>query len=475
MEPGYVKPEPNPIHGISPNIPFAEKVEAALKELRLKRSASTPTAESLPRTSVTPAAGTTTSTVTSAVDAADSSNLLAEETESTSALEEATRRVDRPIALQQPEEKPGTKRKRPAVDPLKCTCAVSEKCERAARDGVVDCRIGAGAPIPKRKQGRVGPKRIRENEPFRYISPKERGRLHRSAEDVLSLLTLFKRASTAPESERPAIFKRMRGRVQQLQFYDVSAALPSVLQKFMDYNTGLPAIVNSPDHAVPWDIKLDCEAILLRWERGDFDPNLLRGILTGDRVRTARRLDPAYKFKRDSIVIGDNELRNGQWFPLQITAIRDGAHGEMEAGISGRDKVGAVSIILSSAGNGYPDIDQGDTIAYCGTRGKDGQISAGTNLLIESHTNRTPIRVLRSSKLPKINRYRPVAGFRYDGLYEICGMEVLDSQTMLHRFKLRRIPGQTPIRYQGEERRPTEREVEEWRIIQNLNASSKLN
>ncbi|KAL2364133.1 hypothetical protein RJZ56_002952 [Blastomyces dermatitidis] len=476
MEPGNVKPEPNQTQGIIsiPNRPFAEKVAAALKELRQKQSASTPPAAILTPTSVTPASGTTATPATGAMDAADSSDLQIEETESASALEETTTRVDRPITLQQPEERLAAKRKRPALDPLKCTCAVSEKCLRAARDGVVDCRIGSGAPIPKRKQTRVGPRPGRENEPFRYISPKERGRLQRSADDVLSLLTLFKRASTAPEGERPAIFNGMRGRIQQLQFYDVSAALPSLLQKFMDYNTGLPAIVNSPDDAVPWDIKLDCEAILFRWQRGDFDPNLLRGIMTAERNRSARKLDPTYKFKRDSIVVGDNHLRNGQWFPLQITTIRDGAHGEMEAGISGRNKVGAVSIILSSAGKGYPDVDQGDTIAYCGTHGKDGQISAGTNLLIESHANRTPIRVLRSSKLPKINPYRPVAGFRYDGLYEIHGVDVLDSQTMLHRFKLRRIAGQTPIRYQGEERRPTVREVEEWRILQNLDASSKL-
>ncbi|OJD22037.1 hypothetical protein ACJ73_06619 [Blastomyces percursus] len=474
-ESGNVNPEPHQTQGISPlSLPFVEKVEAALKELREKQSVSTPPAATLTETSATSAAWTTTTTVTGATDAADSSNLQVEEAESASALEQTTRRVGRPITLEQPEERLATKRKRPAVDPLECTCAVSEKCLRAARDGVVDCRIGPGAPIPKRKQTRVGPRPGRNNKPFRYISPKERSHLQRSADDVLSLLTLFKRASTAPESDRPAIFKGMRGRIQQLQFYDVSAALPSLLQKFMDYNTGLPAIVNSPDDTVPWDIKLDCEAILIRWERGDFDSNLLRGIMTGERNRTVRRLDPTYQFKRGSIVVGDNDLRNGQWFPLQITAIRDGAHGEMEAGISGRDKVGAVSIILSSAGKGYPDIDQGDTIAYCGTRGKDGQISAGTNLLIESHANRTPIRVLRSSKLPKINPYRPTIGFRYDGLYEIHDVDVLDSQTMLHRFKLRRIAGQTPIRYQGEERRPTEREVEEWRILQNLDASSKL-
>ncbi|OAX81916.1 hypothetical protein ACJ72_03735 [Emergomyces africanus] len=467
-----VKPESSEGQGISPPTPsFSAKFKARFNELKQKQSSSTPSA--VKSAMVTSATGKI--PVPGRTVAYSGSSLFVNEAVSASAFEETAKRADRPMSIQQPTTGPSLKRKRLAGDPIQCTCAVSEECQRAARDGLSDCRIRPGVPIPKPKQQHTAPRPARQNAPFRYISTKEKTRLQRSADDILPVLTFFKRASTAPESERTAIFKRMRERVHQLQFYDISAALPTLLQKFMDYNTGLPAIVNSSTGSIPWDIRLDCEAILTRWERGDFDPSLLRGIRVGEAARTSRRLDPTYKFRKGSIVVGNNELHNGQWFPLQITAIRDGAHGEIEAGISGRDKIGAVSIILSSAGKGYPDIDQGDTISYCGTRGKDGQISAGTNLLIESHANRNPIRVLRSSKLPKINPYRPSAGFRYDGLYEIHGMEVLDTQTMLHRFKLRRIPGQTPIRYQGEERRPTEKEVDEWKATQNLTASSRLN
>ncbi|OJD17701.1 hypothetical protein AJ78_02226 [Emergomyces pasteurianus Ep9510] len=474
MEPSSVRPESSERLGTSLSTPFSAKFEARFNEL--KREQSSTTASGVKEEEVRSATGTIPVIArTVAGTTGNASNLLLDETVSAAALEETGRRADRPMTIQQTTPSPAPKRKRLAVDPIQCTCAVSEECQRAARDGLSDCRIVPGVPIPKPKQSHKRPRPARENAPFRYLSTKEKARLQRSADDVLPVLTLFKKASTAPESEHTTIFKKMRERVQQLQFYYISEALPSLLQKFMDQSTGLPAIVNSPDDAVPWDIRLDCEAILIRWERGDFDPSLLRGIKVGAAAGTSRRLDKTYRFRKDSIVVGDNELRNGQWFPLQITAIRDGAHGEIEAGISGRDKIGAVSIILSSAGKGYPDIDQGDTISYCGTRGKDGQISAGTNLLIESHANRNPIRVLRSSKLPKINPYRPSAGFRYDGLYEIHGMEVLDTQTMLHRFKLRRIPGQTPIRYQGVEKRPTEKEIEEWKKIQNLTASSKLN
>ena len=40
--------------------------------------------------------------------------------------------------------------------------------------------------------------------------------------------------------------------------------------------------------------------------------------------------------------------------------MRDGAHGEIEAGIHGQPGKGAYSIVLS--GSGYSDIDEGNTL-----------------------------------------------------------------------------------------------------------------
>ncbi|KKZ65914.1 hypothetical protein EMCG_08324 [[Emmonsia] crescens] len=164
MEPSYIKPKSNARQGISPSTPssFSEKFEARLKELRQKQSNNTLFPVNT-ETSVTPAAKTTPVTGTTA--AGRSSNLLVEETMSVSALEQTAKRADRPIAIQQLAARPTSKRKRPTVDPIQCTCAVSEECQRAARDGLSDCRIGPGVPIPKRKQKPTGPRPARENAP----------------------------------------------------------------------------------------------------------------------------------------------------------------------------------------------------------------------------------------------------------------------------------------------------------------------
>ena len=145
--------------------------------------------------------------------------------------------------------------------------------------------------------------------------------------------------------------------------------------------------------------------------------------------------------------------------PFQICALRDGAHGEIEAGIHGQTGKGAFSIVLSSGG--YADVDEGDTIQYCGTAGTDGQPSLGTTLLNESVKSGTSVRVLRSWQLPVSNKYRPVKGLRYDGLYDLVGApKILDKNTAMHLFTLHRRAGQDPIRYRGTEARPTEEQLE---------------
>ena len=165
--------------------------------------------------------------------------------------------------------------------------------------------------------------------------------------------------------------------------------------------------------------------------------------------------------------------------------MRDGAHGEIEAGIHGQPAKGAYSVVLS--GGGYSDIDEGDTLKvclchsrlpvkvcidttsqYCGTSGSEGKMTAGTRLLLEAKDFSQPIRVLRSSNLPAKNIYRPAKGYRYDGLYEIVESELLDADTAMHRFLLKRCRGQNPIRYQGQEKRPTDEEQAEYEKIQNL-------
>ena len=140
----------------------------------------------------------------------------------------------------------------------------------------------------------------------------------------------------------------------------------------------------------------------------------------------------------------------------------------MEAGIHGQAGKGAYSIVMS--GGGYSDVDNGDDITYCGTAGTNGTPSAGTILLKESQDLYSPVRVLRSFALPTSNRYRPIKGLRYDGLYNVVSFIVLDEETAMHAFRMTRREGQDPIRYQGAERRPTDEQLLEYANIRQLSS-----
>lgn len=140
--------------------------------------------------------------------------------------------------------------------------------------------------------------------------------------------------------------------------------------------------------------------------------------------------------------------------------------GEIEGGIHGQLGKGAYSVVLSSGG--YADDDLGATIKYCGTSGTDTKPSPGTIHLKDSCKYKHSVRVLRSSALPATNRYRPAKGIRFDGLYDVVEYEILDADTNMHRFTLRRCDGQDPIRYQGVEKRPTDEELAEYSKIRAL-------
>ena len=230
---------------------------------------------------------------------------------------------------------------------------------------------------------------------------------------------------------------------------------------------------------LPWDIKLDAEVLLHRWENGDVSPHLDRGIITrqtSSRVQNgftgvSRVIDPKFKYRASASFEGEGHLRNGQWWPWRVTAVRDGAHGEYEAGISGYNGV-AVSIVLTKGdGKSYRNVDRGDGIEYCGTAGKDKNPSAATKLMFKAQEKGTQIRVIRSNSSEetesenRVNPYMPLVGLRYDGLYTITAHERLSKPEApsMFRFTLQRCPNQTPIRYQGVERRPTNQEIKEFR------------
>ena len=226
-------------------------------------------------------------------------------------------------------------------------------------------------------------------------------------------------------------------------------------------NTFLSLEMNSPT-----DIVNISKWLRERWWKGDTDPNLMRGIKRIMTNKADKSVHASYTFDADQkqhrvscTHKGEGPLHNGQWWPLQICANRDGAHGEMEAGIAGTKNMGALSIVVSSGG--YEDIDEGDTLQYCGTTASELNprvSSASTELMRTSLAEGSPVRVLRSAKATK-SKYRPKRGLRYDGCYQITKEEIIEPATLLYRFTLERIAGQQPICWDGPTKRPHEQEL----------------
>lgn len=271
-------------------------------------------------------------------------------------------------------------------------------------------------------------------------------------------------------------FGKLRQRIHQAEFYDFLSGNLIKKSKLLE-SEGLPMIFESegnPDY--PWDIRADSLDLYRRWIVGRIDPHLLVGIETkqkssgGGKSFKSRNLQQGWPFRVSCNYVGEGDLCNGRWWPLQICALRDGAHGEIEAGIHGQTGKGAFSVVLSSGG--YADVDDGETVKYCGTVGSLGQMSEGTKHMVKGYELGNPVRVLRSSSLHASNQYRPEKGLRYDGLYEITNFEVLDVEKAIHRFWLIRKAGQDPIRYGGVEKRPTSQELAEYAKIRSLASSS---
>ena len=155
---------------------------------------------------------------------------------------------------------------------------------------------------------------------------------------------------------------------------------------------GLPALIRD---SFPHDIRTDAQALENRWSKGDFDSDLLRGLkfiytFKDNKRSTWMGLDKDYPFAMSPAYFGDHpasesksSIANGQWWPYQRCAVRDGVHGEVERGIFGTEGVGAYSIVMS---HGYAaDVDNGETIAYCGTMGKGpGKPTANTQKMVQS-------------------------------------------------------------------------------------------
>jgi hypothetical protein len=236
------------------------------------------------------------------------------------------------------------------------------------------------------------------------------------------------------------------------------------LARILTTENGLPRIFKEEAN-FPSDLKADAYKLYNTWYREDFSQDFLRGIVTvKGKDRNGDRLEPAYRSRHpnNAKYHGEGELVLGQWWPTQLCAVRDSAHGSSQGGIYGDKEDGTYSIVLSGGG-GYHDKDDGNIIEYSGTDGKNFMPTDATLAMIKSAEKGNEIRVIRSSQLVKKNQYRPEVGLRYDGLYTIKSFQLVDKEKQIHRFVLERLPGQGPIRSgQNASARPTIYEIREY-------------
>ncbi|PSN66598.1 hypothetical protein BS50DRAFT_493349 [Corynespora cassiicola Philippines] len=238
-----------------------------------------------------------------------------------------------------------------------------------------------------------------------------------------------------------------------------------VKTNMMMSTVGLARILNSKTVPYPWDVKADAWQLFSRWYDGNFEIDLLRGLVTStDKKRNRDSIDPEYrsKFPASANCYGEGKLVLGQWWPTQLCTVRDGAHGCPQGGIYGERGRGCYSIVLSGMGeSAYQDEDNGDDIWYSGTDGKDYQMTDATQRLMDTcKTIRNPVRVIRSHQLHKNNPYRPRRGLRYDGLYDVTEFELIDPVKAVYKFHLVRSSKQHPARWgETQASRPTRFEL----------------
>ncbi|KAI5306025.1 hypothetical protein KEM56_002496 [Ascosphaera pollenicola] len=262
-----------------------------------------------------------------------------------------------------------------------------------------------------------------------------------SDEQLLEIFTVYeqwKNRETSRSINVNDVLRRFHSVIERLRSCDLRRR-QDLLNRFLDREKGLHSIADADD--IVWWVKLDLLELLMRWRRGDLDPFLLRGIEIRKSQSTgsvSRGEDRSYRFKRAANVQGHNGLQVGQWWPLRIAMLRDGAHGSSEAGIAGNESLGAISCILGggaigTTGRDYPDVDNGETVLYCSTTNQSRTMTTNTKLMLTAYRNSNPIRLFRGSRLN--SRYAPEEGIRYDGLYKIQNFEELNRETKLYHYQ----------------------------------------
>jgi putative restriction endonuclease len=114
----------------------------------------------------------------------------------------------------------------------------------------------------------------------------------------------------------------------------------------------------------------------------------------------------------------------GSCFASRIELSKAGVHRPLVAGISGRGREGADSVVLAG---GYENTeDFGSEILYTGHGGRDLEtgrqvghqtLTRGNLALASNKLTGLPVRVIRGAR--HRSPYSPIFGYRYDGLYRV--------------------------------------------------------
>ena len=164
-------------------------------------------------------------------------------------------------------------------------------------------------------------------------------------QDLKYLHTLMNNArkDAADSKDLTQPLGKIRQRLQQMEFYTSLSPILVKKSNLLD-DGGLRVLFeNSIENVnIPHDIRADADILFRKWMSGQIDPHLFRGIETKsgtgkeDRRFKSHIIQQDFAGKVSCNYVGAGNLVNGQWWPLQICAKRDGAHGEIEAGIHGQ-------------------------------------------------------------------------------------------------------------------------------------------
>ncbi|MCJ1483535.1 hypothetical protein MMC06_003703 [Schaereria dolodes] len=210
----------------------------------------------------------------------------------------------------------------------------------------------------------------------------------------------------------------------------------------------------------------------------------INGIMRGILINPYGKMK-SYKFddryaRKNHKVFGHNGIEIGQWWPMQMAALRDGAHGAKMKGIAGSDNLGATSIVVSGKKSqkkiktfhfslhlpiklltpdsfppqgGYQgmDFDFGSRLLYSGSNSHTNTnpttptVSKDTKSLQRSLQLGRLVRVIRSSAGE--GNLAPLVGYRYDGLFLITDEEQRTNTKggAYLRFRFERVEHQDPV------------------------------